>query len=201
MCCIVACRLDVPRASILLIETHRANGHRCARSPSTRACCSPRPSTHIARSTLPRVVSQTPGGHSAMSTAGSGCVRRSFSQAATAGLGRWLTTGVGDGGGRSSARSVVAAAARAVAYGWRPWLEWWRRLGRSSLHMILEWTRACSGPVASFPARFSMPTTTTRILAMSTVLKTRAVDLYLVYVTVFRYILTPRRRALEGANP
>ena len=46
-----------------------------------------------------------------------------------------------------------------------------------------------------------MPTTTTRILGMSTVLKTRAVGLYLVYVTVFRYISTPRRRALEGANP
>ena len=31
-----------------------------------------------------------------------------------------------------------------------------------------------------------MPTTTTRILGMSTVLKTREVGLYLVYVTVFR---------------
>ena len=65
-----------------------------------------------------------------MSTAGSGCVRRSFSQAATAGLGRRLTTGVGDGGGRSSVRSVVAAAARAVAYGWRLWPGRWRQLGR-----------------------------------------------------------------------
>ena len=52
-----------------------------------------------------------------------------------------------------------------------------------------------------FLAGFSMPTTTTRILGMSTVLKTRAVGLYLVYVTVFRYISTPRRRALKGANP
>ena len=38
-----------------------------------------------------------------------------------------------------------------------------------------------------------MPITTTRILGMSTVLKTRAVGLYLVYVTVFRYISTPAR--------
>ena len=36
-----------------------------------------------------------------------------------------------------------------------------------------------------------MPTTTTRILAVRTVLKTRAVGLYLVYVTVFRYIRRP----------
>ena len=42
-----------------------------------------------------------------------------------------------------------------------------------------------------------MPTTTTRILGMSTVLKTRAVGLYLVYVTVFRYISTPTARALR----
>ena len=35
-----------------------------------------------------------------------------------------------DGGGGSSARAVVEAAAHAVACGWRPWLEWWRRLGR-----------------------------------------------------------------------
>ena len=46
-----------------------------------------------------------------------------------------------------------------------------------------------------------MPTTTTRILAMGTVLETRSIVPYLVYVTVFRYISTPRRRALEGANP
>ena len=38
-----------------------------------------------------------------------------------------------------------------------------------------------------------MPTTTTRILAMRTVLKTREVGLYLVYVTVLRYISTPAR--------
>ena len=40
-----------------------------------------------------------------------------------------------------------------------------------------------------------MPTTTTRILAMSTVLKTRSVGLYLAYVTVFRYISTPLRKS------
>ena len=39
------------------------------------------------------------------------------------------------------------------------------------------------------------------VLGMITVLKTRAVGLYLVYVTGLRYISTPRRRALEGANP
>jgi hypothetical protein len=33
------------------------------------------------------------------------------------------------------------------------------------------------------------------------VLKTRAVGLYLVYVTVFRYRFDPSARALEGANP
>ena len=63
----------------------------------------------------------------------------------------------------------------------------------------MNWMRVFRGPVASFPARFSMPTTTTRILAVSTVLKTRAVGLYLVYVTVFRYTFRPLggERALE----
>ena len=36
---------------------------------------------------------------------------------------------------------------------------------------------------------------------MSTVLKTRAAGLYLAYVTVFRYISTPRREPSEGVNP
>ena len=45
-----------------------------------------------------------------------------------------------------------------------------------------------------------MPTTTTRILAMSTVLKTRAVGLYLVHVTVFRYILTPPAESARGSE-
>jgi hypothetical protein len=36
-----------------------------------------------------------------------------------------------------------------------------------------------------------MPTTTTRILAMSTALKTHSVGLYLAYVTVFRYMSNP----------
>ena len=46
-----------------------------------------------------------------------------------------------------------------------------------------------------------MSTTTARVLAMSTVLKTRAAGLYLSYVTVFRYISTPRREPSEGVNP
>ena len=46
-----------------------------------------------------------------------------------------------------------------------------------------------------------MPTTTVRILAMDTVLKIREVGLYLVYVTVFRYISTLSARAFEGVNP
>ena len=50
----------------------------------------------------------------------------------------------------------------------------------------------------SFRARFLMPITATRVLAMSTVLKTRAAGLYLAYVTVFRYNLhfDPSRRAV-----
>ena len=40
-----------------------------------------------------------------------------------------------------------------------------------------------------------MPTTTTRILAMNTVLETRSVVPYLVYVTVFRYMLLPCERS------
>ena len=38
-----------------------------------------------------------------------------------------------------------------------------------------------------------MLTTTTRIRSMRTVLKTRAVGLYLVQVTGFRYVSTPAR--------
>ena len=45
-----------------------------------------------------------------------------------------------------------------------------------------------------------MPNTTTRTLAMITVLETRAVGLHLVYVAVYRYISLPSLR-LEGANP
>ena len=59
----------------------------------------------------------------------------------------------------------------------------------------------CMGSLKAFRARFSMSTTTTRILAMSTVLKTRVVGLYLVYETIFRYISSNRRRALTGENP
>ena len=43
----------------------------------------------------------------------------------------------------------------------------------------------------------SMPTTARCILAMSTVLSTYAVGLYLVYVTVFRYIF-PLRESARG---
>ena len=42
-----------------------------------------------------------------------------------------------------------------------------------------------------------MPTTTTRILAMSTVLKTRSVSQYLVYVTVLRDTFCSFARALR----
>ena len=42
-----------------------------------------------------------------------------------------------------------------------------------------------------------MSTTTARVLAMSTVLKTRSVGLYLVYVTGFRYISTPAQERLS----
>ena len=45
-----------------------------------------------------------------------------------------------------------------------------------------------------------MPSTITRVLAMNTVLKTRAVGLYLVYVTVFRYISTLRRESARGSE-
>ena len=44
-----------------------------------------------------------------------------------------------------------------------------------------------------------MSTTTTRILAMNTVLKTRAIGLYLVYVTVSRYI-SPLRESARGSD-
>jgi hypothetical protein len=45
-----------------------------------------------------------------------------------------------------------------------------------------------------------MPTTTTRILSMNTVLKTRAVALYLVYTTVLRYISRLRESAARGSE-
>ena len=45
-----------------------------------------------------------------------------------------------------------------------------------------------------------MTTTTTRILAMSTVLNTRAVGLYLVYVTVFRYTFRPSAESARGSE-
>ena len=43
----------------------------------------------------------------------------------------------------------------------------------------------------AFRARFSITTTTTGILAMGTVRKTRSGSQYLVYVSAFRYISTP----------
>ena len=49
----------------------------------------------------------------------------------------------------------------------------------------------------AFRARFSITTTTTGILAMGTVRKTRSGSQYLVYVSVFRYISTPWRERLR----
>ena len=49
----------------------------------------------------------------------------------------------------------------------------------------------------AFRARFSITITTTGILAMGTVRKTRSGSQYLVYVSVFRYISTPWRERLR----
>ena len=51
--------------------------------------------------------------------------------------------------------------------------------------------QVCRGPLASFLPWFSMPTTTTHILGMNTVLKTHTVGPYQVHITVLRYISTP----------
>ena len=52
-------------------------------------------------------------------------------------------------------------------------------------------TRKCTGSLKAFRVRFSTTTTTTAILAMSTVLNTCSRSQYRSYVTVFRYNRLP----------
>ena len=51
--------------------------------------------------------------------------------------------------------------------------------------MSTDVTQTCTGPLKAFCARFSITITTTSIVAMSTVLKTRSGSHYRAYVTVF----------------
>ena len=75
--------------------------------------------------------------------------------------------------------------------------------GRESLPRLTQIRRMRENPEAvirlrqllglkAFRARVLITITIIAIVAMSTVLNTRAVGLYLVYVTVFSYILPPR---------
>ena len=62
--------------------------------------------------------------------------------------------------------------------------------------LVVTFTRLVS--LSSFRARFSTTVTTTAILWMSTVRKTRSGSQYLVYVTDIRYFLTTSQSAQNG---